>query len=84
MKDGGHDYEAFGELVSCRICRGAEGSLPTECPGVRMSPAMEGRVYAAVMDFVDGAWKSTPRPGLLIRMTTGVLRGCPSTAVDPW
>lgn len=84
MKYGGHELEMWGELVACRTCGGGEGSLPTECPGVRMTPAEEGRVYAAVLDFVDGAWKSTPRPGLLIRMTSAVIPGCPLGAVERW
>lgn len=48
-----------GGLKHCRTCGGAEGSLPTECPGVRMTEQQETEVYARELDFIDGAWKVT-------------------------
>lgn len=48
-------------LLHCKICNGAEGSLPTECPGERMTEAQEDAVYAGSLDFVGGMWKIMPR-----------------------
>jgi hypothetical protein len=43
-------------LFICAVCRGAEGSLPTECPGERMDEATQDAVYAGRRDFVGGVW----------------------------
>ncbi len=40
-----------GGLAFCRRCGGAEGSLPTDCPGVRMRQQQEDEVYAGTMDY---------------------------------
>ncbi len=48
-----------GGLALCMVCGGAEGSLPTECPGIRMTNQQEEEVYKKELDFVDGAWKVT-------------------------
>ncbi len=45
-----------GGLFSCTICNGAEGSLPTECPGRKMAYEEERAVYAGHLDFKDGKW----------------------------
>lgn len=45
-----------GELFSCSRCGGGEGSLPTECPGYRMTADQNDRVYAGWVDFVGGKW----------------------------
>lgn len=47
-----HDFhERDDDLAHCKVCGGAEGSLPTDCPGVRMSPAQEGAVQRGEIDF---------------------------------
>jgi hypothetical protein len=46
----------IGGLSLCNVCGGAEGSLPTECPGVRMTEQQEELVYAGVLNFIDGQW----------------------------
>lgn len=45
-----------GGLSRCTVCGGAEGSLPTHCPGTRMSALMEASVYRGDADFRDGEW----------------------------
>lgn len=49
----------MGGLAICEVCNGAEASLPTECPGVRMSPEVEAAVQAGSLDFANGQWLLT-------------------------
>ena len=62
MKHEYHDNEHG--LAHCKVCGGAEGSLPTDCPGERMTQLQEDAVYQGWLDFKDGVWgyttKSTP------------------------
>jgi hypothetical protein len=58
---GWHDLfdptgEADGGLAECRVCGGAEGSLPTECPGQEMDAQQNDDVYAGRLDFIGGYW----------------------------
>lgn len=46
-----------GGLFICKVCGGAEGSLPTECPGKPMTSDEEDAVYAGRHDFVNGEWR---------------------------
>lgn len=43
-----------GGLSSCDVCLGAEGSLPTDCPGEPMGKEREARVYAGEIDYREG------------------------------
>lgn len=45
-----------GGLYLCTVCDGAEGSLPTECPGRKMTSLESDSVYAGQIDFKDGEW----------------------------
>lgn len=57
-----HDYHCpicMGDLAICEVCNGAEASLPTDCPGVKMSPTVETAVQAGALDFVNGQWLLT-------------------------
>lgn len=64
----------MGGLFACTRCDGFEGSLPSECPGVKMNAAQQHAVYAGELDFRAGAWVNAPsgsvsshydgRPGL--------------------
>lgn len=45
-----------GGLSLCEICGGAEGSMPTECPGVKMTHAQSDAVYAGTLDYRSGSW----------------------------
>jgi len=47
-------------LFLCTVCVGAEGSLPTDCPGVRMTQEQEQNVYAGQLDYRDGKGWCTP------------------------
>lgn len=52
-----HDYHDREDgLKHCKACGGAEGSLPTACPRVRMSPEQEEAVYAGTLDYNRGRW----------------------------
>lgn len=46
-----------GRLFLCTICGGAEGTLPYECPGVRMTQAQATDVISLRKDFVGGEWR---------------------------
>lgn len=41
-----------GGLFSCVRCKGFEGSLPTDCPGERMSEVFQDRVYAGEINYI--------------------------------
>ncbi len=51
-------YCAFcdGGLGSCTMCKGAEGSLPRECPRQEISTADQDLIYKGTLDFRDGQW----------------------------
>jgi hypothetical protein len=46
-----------GGLGCCTVCGGAEGSLPTECPGELMPPHVQDAVYDEQIDFSRGRWR---------------------------
>lgn len=46
-------------LFLCDVCGGAEGSLPTHCPGRKMTSEEGDDVYAGKVDFKDGRWIKT-------------------------
>jgi len=52
---GHHEYGGCqfcdGGLFACTICRGMEGSLPTDCPGVKMTQEQQDQVYAGQIDY---------------------------------
>lgn len=43
-------------LAWCKVCNGAEGSLPTHCPGERMEAEVEEAVYGELIDYKNGEW----------------------------
>lgn len=45
-------------LYLCVTCGGAEGSLPTHCPGYRISFEGQELIMAGQLDFKDGEWKN--------------------------
>lgn len=45
-----------GGLGLCTICKGFEGTLPTQCPGVAMTEDEQELVYRHYLDFKDGQW----------------------------
>jgi hypothetical protein len=40
-----------GGLSLCTVCGGAEGSMPTDCPGHRMQAEVSDAVYAGEVDY---------------------------------
>lgn len=47
-----------GGLFLCRSCGGAEASLPTECPGTKMSIFQCSMVHMGMIDYRGGRWVS--------------------------
>lgn len=45
-----------GGLMACTVCGGFEGSLPTECPGVKLLECTLDDIYIRCLDFYDGKW----------------------------
>lgn len=50
-----------GGLFVCTICNCAEGTLPTECPGVRVPPRVQTLIFKGVVNYRGGAWVSARR-----------------------
>ncbi len=48
-------YETHGcnlcNLFVCSVCHGAEGSLTTDCPNVKMTAEQESDVYEGILDY---------------------------------
>lgn len=56
---GRHElHDRDDDLTHCKVCGGAESSLPTECPGSRMTEAQESSVTAGTLDYRAGRWAS--------------------------
>lgn len=54
---GGHRFHDREDgLLHCKVCGGAEGTLPAECPGERMLDDVASRVWAGELDYRDGRW----------------------------
>jgi len=52
----GHCVFCSGALYLCVRCNGAEGTLPKECPGERISSEDQDAIMAGDLDFVRGRW----------------------------
>lgn len=52
---------AICNLFLCAVCGGAEGSLTTECSGIRIDEETADAVMADKLDFVNGSWKAKVR-----------------------
>ena len=46
-----------GGLFWCSVCHGAEASLPTDCPGRKMTGPEQDAVQAGKLDFKTGVWE---------------------------
>lgn len=55
-----HCNFCVGGLAYCTVCEGAEGLLPTECPGEPMDSETENLVYNEAVDFIGGKWVRKP------------------------
>ena len=49
-------YDREDGLCHCKKCNGAEGSLPTDCPGVAMTANEQELVYGGRLDYCAGGW----------------------------
>lgn len=47
-------------LTYCRLCKCAEGELPTECPGVEVPVEDRFKLYRGELDYRWGAWRVKP------------------------
>nr|WP_287182050.1 hypothetical protein [Mesorhizobium sp.] len=78
-----HDcFVCDGGLALCIVCGGAEGEMPTDCPGERVNSEILDLVYRGEFDFVGGKWvnkmtldisKIPPGPDWIISHTNGGL-----------
>lgn len=53
-----------GGLLLCTRCGGLEGSLPSACPGQKMTDTQERDVYAGALDFRADQWVNAPSGGV--------------------
>ena len=83
---GGHTIQVVWEVLHyCTTCCGAESSMPTECPGEKMTAAQSERVMASALDFRDGRWViAAYAQGLVIRFTNELCQGIDPGAVSRW
>ena len=45
-----------GGLFDCEVCGGAEASLPSSCPGVRMTADEMDAIQAGRLDYTERGW----------------------------
>jgi len=63
-----HDFhERDDGLQHCKVCNGAEASLPTECPGVKMTESQQDLVQNGYIDYVRSQWMVRPVPQSVAR-----------------
>ena len=43
-------------LTLCKVCRGAEGAMPTDCPGERLTGDQLDEIYSHRLDYKGGEW----------------------------
>lgn len=49
-------YDREDGLMHCTVCSGAEGSLPTHCPGRKMTEEEKDAVFQGESNFKNGNW----------------------------
>ena len=42
--------------VLCEVCGAAEGEIPTDCPGRKMTADEKERVFHGSLDYKNGKW----------------------------
>lgn len=45
-----------GGLWACDVCNGLEGSMPSKCPGQKMTAEQRDAVYRGRLDYRDNGW----------------------------
>jgi len=43
-------------LAYCEVCNGAEASLPTDCPGRKLTSKELNSIQANIIDYKQGSW----------------------------
>ncbi len=56
MKHEIEDVQGHEGLGQCRVCKSAEGEIPTHCPGREMTPAEKQDVYDGRLNYVGDEW----------------------------
>lgn len=51
-----------GGLALCEVCGCFEGSLPSECPGEKVSEERQTSIYNGKIDFRGGKWVRAVSP----------------------
>lgn len=73
-------------LFHCKVCNGAEASLPTECPRLPMSSEQELAVQRGEVDFIGARWVSKGNTaagdGGVRGLGTGDQTGMPMLAIS--
>jgi len=63
IDDRGHKLytpEGMEGVAGCKNCGGFEGTLPSWCPGKKMSASQQDEVYAGLLDFNKGPMDREP------------------------
>ncbi len=58
-----HEDECFicnGGLALCNVCGGAEASMPTDCPGRRLTADELDAIQDGTINFKDGSFFVVP------------------------
>lgn len=51
-----HCLYCDGCLFTCINCDCSEGTLPTDCPGIKIDEKKQMKIYNGEIDFIDGQW----------------------------
>lgn len=64
--DRAHNLDdPLDKLTHCRTCHGSDGSLPTHCPGRRLTGDEQEAIYTGHLDFIEGTWAKQKPPASL-------------------
>jgi len=58
-------------LIECTVCTGAEGTLPTDCPGIRIPANQQDQIHRGELDYKDGEWAVPPNITRRVHITKG-------------
>lgn len=49
-------YDREDGLSHCKVCGGAESSLPKDCPGRKLTDEEESKISHGTLDYYSGHW----------------------------
>jgi len=55
-------YDREDGLAHCRVCGGAEGTLPKDCPERSITEAEATAIWNGKLNFIDGKWVWVSEP----------------------